>query len=309
VVDDPATPAVRLIELKSRTAVLTVPLPREMQKWAAVALSPDGKLFVVETVEPAQPSISVLDIWDWAAGRRVQRLEPRLSGLNSVIFSRDGKYLSCESETKVVIYKLDGFERVSEFRENFAWYSPPAFAPGGDVIALPIWQQRRVRLWHFLRNQDVAVLEEPTFARGIEFAPDGSFLLTASARHARLYRLDLSAEVLRLSGHLGGTPGVCFSPDGSILASTGTDGTVRAWEAATGHVVWEAKDLPGPGQCVTYSPDGRWLVTTTWDSETCLARVWDAGTGKRLLELGTKVGGSTWSAQFSPSATTPIPPD
>ena len=298
-VDDPAAPAVRLIELKSRTTVLTVPLPSEMQKWAAVALSPDGKLFVVETVEPAEPSISVLEIWDWATGRCVQRLEPRLAGLNTVIFSRDGKYVSCESEAKLVIYKMDGFERVSEFHETFG-YSPSAFAPGGDVIALPIWQQRRVRLWHFLRNQDVAVLEEPTFARGIEFAPDGSFLLTVGAGYARLYRLDLSTEVLRLSGHIGGTPGVCFSPDGSRLASVGKDRTVRVWEAATGHTVWEAKDQPESGQGVTYSPDGRWLVTTTWDYEKCVALVWDAGTGKRLLKLGTKVGGSTWSAQFSP---------
>ena len=65
-VDDPAAPAVRLIELKSKTAVVTVPLPREMQKWAAVALSPDGKLFVVETVERAEPSISVLE--DYCSG-------------------------------------------------------------------------------------------------------------------------------------------------------------------------------------------------------------------------------------------------
>jgi len=299
-VDDPAAPAVRLIELKSKTALLTVPLPREMQKWAAVALTPDGKLLIVETVKPAEPAICVLDVWDWAAGRRVQRLEPRVSGVSPIIFSRDGKYFCCVSDENVVIYKMDGFQRVSEFREWSPLGSRPAFAPDSDVIAVPIWQQRRIRLWDFLRNQDVAVLEEPSYAGGVRFAPDGSFLLTIGLRHVRLYRLDLSAEVLRLSGHVGGVPGVCFSPDGSHLASVGKDRTVRVWEAATGHVLWEAKDQPGPGQCVTYSPDGRWLVTTTWDSETCLARVWDAGTGKRLLELGTKVNGSTWSAQFSP---------
>jgi len=297
-VDDATAPAVRLIELKSKTAVLTVPLPREMQKSAAVALSPDSKFFIVETVEPTEPSISVLDVWDRAEGRRVQRLEPRVSGVNPIIFSRDGKYFCCVSDENVVIYKMDGFQRVSEFREWSPLGARPAFAPGSDVIAVPVWQQRRIRLWDFLRNQDIAVLEEPAYVGGVRFAPDGSFLLTIGRRHVRLYRLDLLAEVLRLSGHIGGVAGVCFNPDGSRLASVGKDRTLRVWEAATGHTVWEPKDLPGPGQGITYSPDGRWLATV--DSKTESVWVWDAGTGKRRLELGTNVTGTIWSAQFSP---------
>ncbi|MHC1766228.1 MAG: WD40 repeat domain-containing serine/threonine protein kinase [Verrucomicrobiia bacterium] len=297
-VDDPAAPAVRLIEMKSKTAVLIVPLPREMQKWAAVALSPDGKFFIVETVEPVEPGISVLDVWDLAAGRRVQRLEPRVSGVSPIIFSRDGKYFCCVSDENVVIYKMDGFQRVSEFREWSPWGARPAFAPDRDVIAVPLWQQRRVRLWDFLRNQDIAVLEEPSSVGGVRFAPDGSFLLTLGLRYARLYRLDLSAEMLRLSGHLGGVSGVCFNPDGSRVASVGKDRTLRVWEAATGHTVWQAKDLPGPGHRVAYSPDGQWFATV--DAKTRLVWIWDAHTNKRLLELGTNSNGAIWSVQFSP---------
>jgi len=297
-VDDPAVPAVRLIELKSKTPVLTVPLPREMPKEAQVALSPDGKLLIVETVEPAEPSISVLDIWEWAAGHRVRRLEPRVSGVSVIIFSRDGKYFCCVSEEKIVIFKMDGFQRVSEFREYTPRGMRPAFVPDRDMIGVPLWQQRRIRLWDFLRNQDVAVLEEPASAGGVRFAPDGSSLLSIGSRHMRLYQLDVSAEVLRLSGHVGGAAGVCFSPEGSHLASVGKDRTVRVWKAATGRPVGEAKYLPGPGQFVTYSPDGRWLVTTDYTKR--LVWVWDAQRDKRLLELGTNVNGTIWSARFSP---------
>jgi len=174
-VDDPTAPAVRLIELKNKTVVLTVSLPREMPKEAEVALSPDGKFFIVETVEPAEPSISVLDVWDLTEGRRIQRLEPRLSGVRPIIFSRDGKYFCCVSDENIVIFKMDGFQRVSEFREWSPWGARPAFAPSSDVIAVPLWQQRRVRLWDFLRNQDIAVLEEPSSVGGVRFCAGWQF--------------------------------------------------------------------------------------------------------------------------------------
>jgi len=99
-VDDPVTPAVQLVELKSKTVILSVPLPPDKQLVAPVALSPDGKLLVVETPAPTDPSHCVLDIWDWAAGRCLQHLEPGVSGLSPVTFSPDGKYLACDCEEK-----------------------------------------------------------------------------------------------------------------------------------------------------------------------------------------------------------------
>ncbi|MGQ5491124.1 WD40 repeat domain-containing protein, partial [Thauera sp. ZXT1-4] len=49
---------------------------------------------------------------------------------------------------------------------------------------------------------------------------------------------------------------------------------------------------------MAYSPNGRWLLTT--DGATRQAWLWDAQSGKRLLELGTNANGAIWSAQFSP---------
>jgi len=50
---------------------------------------------------------------------------------------------------------------------------------------------------------------------------------------------------------------------------------------------------------VAYSHDGRLLVAT--DFESPWVGLWDAGTGKLLLELGANVRATTWSAQFSPN--------
>jgi WD40 repeat protein len=172
-----------------------------------------------------------------------------------------------------------------------------AFAFGDTVLAFPAVAEQRVRLWDWIRSEDVAVLELPWASPHIALAPDEAFLFTAGSRNARLYPLNLAREKLSLIGHSGAVHGIAFSPDGTRIASTGQDRALKVWDARSGRNIWEAAGLEGLGSCVTYSPDGQWLVEGRSDIDS--VGIWDAHFGKRLPDLGASKSGSTWSAAFS----------
>ena len=73
-----------------------------------------------------------------------------------------------------------------------------------------------------------------------------------------------------LEGHSSYVTSVCWSPDGSCLASASCDNTVRVWDASTGE---ELHVLEGHSYYVTvhWSPDGSCLASGSWDST---VRVW-----------------------------------
>jgi serine/threonine protein kinase/WD40 repeat protein len=257
-----------------------------------LALSRDERFLAVVSTEATGEKKCFLNIVDFQTGQVVNRLAQNCYDNGRLGFSPDSKYISYLSDSGGGLYTFPELRRTGDFKE---WFDmDTAFA--GDLMALPIIHQNRIRLWNLVRKEDVALLEGLPMTSVVGLAADSSFLLACNDRQARLYSLR-TAEKLELPSHANAATGVAFSPNGAAIASVGKDRVLRVCNLATGSEVWSSDALPGPGQCVGYCPEGKLLATGDWQTD--LIQVWDARTGKRVLEIKNGREG-TMSVQFSP---------
>ena len=81
---------------------------------------------------------------------------------------------------------------------------------------------------------------------------------------------------------VGNTLAVAFAPDGSLLASTNEDGSIKLWDPARGELVRTIRGEADQLRCLAFTPDGRNVVAA---GKGKVIRLWDVATGQELLAL------------------------
>lgn len=99
-----------------------------------------------------------------------------------------------------------------------------------------------------------------------------------------------------LRGHQADVYRAEFSPDGTLLATSGKDQTVRLWDVATGETRRILNGHSNDVNSVTFSPDGRTLATASEDQS---VKLWDAATGRERQTLSGH-SAEVVSALFTP---------
>jgi WD40 repeat protein len=270
-------------------------LTRDRDRHSVLVFSPDGALLAT------RPGGSSVSVWNVTTRQLFQEIDFD-HHVGHVAFSSDGKLLACDVNNGIVFWDLAQRKVVRELKNDpDGKHSLHAgFAPGGGPLAVWGYEDASIRLFdasgvkEIRRFNNEGGVGKPdswgwAYRFRVRFSPDGK-ILAASREPGRITLWDVASgkklHSLALdSSHRASF--LAFSPDGTRLASAGSDlwggdHTVRVWDVARGKELVPRAGHGAPISSIAISPGGDVIATAGQDG---IVHLWDRGTGRHLSRL------------------------
>jgi WD40 repeat protein/DNA-binding SARP family transcriptional activator len=249
-----------------------------------IDVSPDETLLATAGID------GVVRIWDAQTGRSVQTLTGHTAAVEDVVFSPDGERLaSAGDDATARVWDLASGDAVLTLTGHSAPIGFIAYSPDGTRLATA-GDDNRVLLWEVSRPAASQILLElPGQTGQLRFSPDGSRLVTTAVEDgkSRVWDTLTGQEVLVLP-YAYGSGALAFSPDGARLAVEGPEmGQVTLFDVTSGAPLTTLCCHTARVGTIDFSPDGSMIATAGQEG---VARIWDAGSGRLLIELSGQMG-------------------
>jgi len=225
--------------------------------------------------------------------------------VQDTVISSDGLFaLSASWDKTLRLWDINSGVTVRTFTGHNSDVNSVAFSADNRQIVSGS-RDKTIKLWNTLAECKYTISEEMhhDWVSCVRFSPSAKTPLIVSCGWDKLIKVwNLSNCRLRtnLKGHQGVLYSVTISPDGSLCASGGKDGTAMLWDVNEGKHLYSL-DANSTINALTFSPKNYWLCAAT---DTCI-KIWDLENKNVLEEIAPKElpkSGIPWCVSLSWSA-------
>jgi guanine nucleotide-binding protein subunit beta-2-like 1 protein len=225
------------------------------------------------------------DSYDDSYGFAKRRMAGHSGFVEDVQISSDGQFgLSASWDSDLRLWDLSTGFCTRRFRGHQKDALSCAFSADNRQIVSG-GRDQKLKVWNTLGECKYTISQDghTDWVSCVRFSPNPQIPLIVSAGWDKLIKVwSLSNLTLQsdLKGHTGYLNTVTMSPDGSLCASGGKDGTAMLWDLNKGEHLYELD-----GQDVihelTFSPNRYWLCASTGSA----IKIWDLESKSTVAEL------------------------
>jgi len=279
----------------------------------ALCFTPDGKILISRSTD------GLLGLWRVPEGSLVEMidLEDR-DEVHGLCFVPTRKMIACGGYFGAIVLvrfpdemyarMLEGhpsseeypyYVKVIEGHMNAAQPHIPQAVPAicvtpDDTLLASAGYDATVRLWRLPEGEHIKTLKGHTDrVQAVCSSPNGKLLASASSFTGgtiRLWKLPDGQPLRTIES--GSVFALCFTPDGSVLASRAENGEVVLWNVSNGEQIRTIPGYADSSGALCVAPDGKTLIGEGTYSGT--VQLWSLPDGKEITTLGKRGSEDAW---------------
>lgn len=193
--------------------------------FTSAAFSPDEKRIITVCND------NTIRIWDATTRAELRVIKKQHSGINSAVFSHDGKYLAVATDLdeSIIILDTEHYEDKLLLKGHTFWVTHASFSPDGARIVSSSHDDSII-IWDAKTGTKIISLKGQKNPMSVEYSHDGRYIVSASfEKTITIWDAETGIDLLTLKGHTDVVNSAAFTPDDKHIISTSADGTIRIW--------------------------------------------------------------------------------